>query len=296
MGGLGNQLFQIYNTMALSIEMKTNFNFPNNKLETDKRSDKYWNSFLKELNKHTSFIDMKNLKYYVYKETDFKYNKIQILPEVIKKHDNIMLYGYFQSYKYFNKEYDIISRYIGVDESRQVVRNLFYKKYEKSNTISIHFRMGDYKTLQNCHPVLDVQYYINCINFILSSKQNRTKKGDITWTILYFCEEEDIDEVKNKIEIIKGGWGGYMESECSQEIELEFERGGEPKMEDWQQLLLMSCCKHNIIANSSFSWWAAYFNNNPDKIVCYPDKWFGPQLSNNDTRDLCPENWNRIFT
>ena len=125
MGGLGNQLFQIYNTMALSIEMKTNFNFPNNKLETDKRSDKYWNSFLKELNKHTSFIDMKNLKYYVYKETDFKYNKIQILPEVIKKHDNIMLYGYFQSYKYFNKEYDIISRYIGVDESRQVVRNSF---------------------------------------------------------------------------------------------------------------------------------------------------------------------------
>jgi hypothetical protein len=87
-----------------------------------------------------------------------------------------------------------------------------------------------------------------------------------------------------------------MESENSQVIELEFERGDEPKMEDWQQLLLMSCCRHNIIANSSFSWWAAYFNNNPDKIVCYPDKWFGPQLSHNDTRDLCPENWNRIFT
>jgi hypothetical protein len=56
----------------------------------------------------------------------------------------------------------------------------------------------------------------------------------------------------------------------------------------------MSCCDHNIIANSSYSWWAAYFNNNSNKIVCYPDKWFGPQLSNHDTKDLCPTTWNKI--
>ena len=85
MGGLGNQLFQIYTTMALSIEMKTPFNFPNNKLESDKRSDTYWDSFLKELSKNTCLVDIKNLKYPVYKEKEFKYNKIQILPEVIKR-------------------------------------------------------------------------------------------------------------------------------------------------------------------------------------------------------------------
>jgi hypothetical protein len=299
MGGLGNQLFQIYTTMALSIEMKTTFNFPNNKLESDKRSDTYWDSFLKELNKNTSLVDIKNLKYPVFKEKDFKYNKIQILPEVIRKHGNVMLYGYFQSYKYFDKEYKNIARYIGLDESRQAVRDLFYKKYENNNTISVHFRMGDYKALQNCHPILGHEYYINSIKFILNktqknSKENSKEKGNTKWKILYFCEEEDIEEVKNKVEIIKAGWGGYMESENSQIIELEFERGDEPKMEDWQQLLLMSCCQHNIIANSSFSWWAAYFNNNPDKIVCYPDKWFGPQLAHHDTKDLCPTNWNKI--
>ena len=53
-------------------------------------------------------------------------------------------------------------------------------------------------------------------------------------------------------------------------------------------MLYMSLCRHNIIANSSFSWWGAYFNSNKEKIVCYPSVWFG---NNMDTRDLCPETW-----
>jgi hypothetical protein len=286
MGGLGNQLFQIYTTMALSIEMKTSFHFPKNKLETDKRSYTYWDSFLKELNKNTSLIYIKNLKYPVYKEKEFKYSKIQLSPNVIKKHGGMILYGYFQSYKYFDKEYKNIARYIGLDESILEVRNTYYKKYEKSNVISVHFRMGDYKVLQNCHPILDNEYYINSIKFILNKIQSKTK-----WTILYFCEEEDIDEINIKVEKIKAGCMEYLQE---QELELEFERGGEPKMEDWRQLLLMSCCQHNIIANSSFSWWAAYFNNKHDKIVCYPENWFGPQLSQHNTSDLCPKSWNKI--
>jgi hypothetical protein len=64
---------------------------------------------------------------------------------------------------------------------------------------------------------------------------------------------------------------------------------------DWEQMLMMSLCRHNIIANSSFSWWGAYFNLREDKIVCYPDVWFGPKLADiNDTRDLFPETWSKI--
>jgi len=149
--------------------------------------------------------------------------------------------------------------------------------------------MGDYKNLQNCHPILGEDYYINSINFILSKKCSTIK-----WTVLYFCEEEDMDEVKSKVEKIKAECMEYLH-EQGQECELEFERaGGECKIEDWRQLLLMSCCQHNIIANSSFSWWAAYFNDNSEKIICYPETWFGLQLSNHNTSDMCPKSWNKI--
>lgn len=55
----------------------------------------------------------------------------------------------------------------------------------------------------------------------------------------------------------------------------------------------MSLCNHNIIANSTFSWWGAYFNINPEKIVCYPNVWFGSEC-NNSTQDLFPKNWVKI--
>jgi len=291
MGGLGNQLFQIYTTIALSIETKTMFNFPKNKLVSDSRNNKYWDSFLKDLNKHATIVDIKNVKLPLYKEKDFKYDKIQISQDTIKKTGGVILYGYYQSYKYFDKYYNTISQYIKLNESMQVVRNTFYKKYENKNVISMHFRIGDYKFLQNCHPILGVEYYINSINSI-KSILNRLHTDNTKWTILYFCENTDMIEVETKINKIKIK---CMESELP--LELEFERANsnpESEIEDWQELLLMSCCQHNIIANSSFSWWAAYFNTNPHKIVCYPEKWFGPQLSQHNTKDLFPPSWHKI--
>ena len=65
-------------------------------------------------------------------------------------------------------------------------------------------------------------------------------------------------------------------------------------LEDYEEMLTMSLYRHNIIANSSFSWWSAMYNDNPDKIVCFPDIWFGPKMSDHDTKDLCPTDWHRI--
>ena len=300
MGGLGNQLFQIYTTIALSIETKIVFKFPINKMVSDARNNTYWESFLRNLNKNVTIVDIKNVKLPLYKEKDFKYDKIQISSDMIKKTGGVMLYGYYQSYKYFDKHYKTISQYIMLNESIQEIRDTFYKKYENKNVISMHFRLGDYKYLQQCHPILDIEYYINSIKFILNRSQtcahtNIANPSNTKWTILYFCEDADVIEVKTKINKIKTK---YMESnspESESQLELEFERANpESKIEDWQELLLMSCCQHNIIANSSFSWWAAYFNINPHKIVCYPEMWFGPKLLQHDTKDLFPPSWNKV--
>ena len=78
----------------------------------------------------------------------------------------------------------------------------------------------------------------------------------------------------------------------SKHTNFKFERGG-AQLQDWEQMLLMSCCEHHIIANSTFSWWGAYLNMNPDKIVCYPKKWFNSESHNTD--DLFPEEWIKIL-
>lgn len=299
MGGLGNQLFQIFTTLALSKELNIDHAFPAGKMATDKRGVTYWDNFLKELKKKAHIGDITRLFIPLYKEPDFKYNKICVSTDVVKNSGGLILHGYFQSYKYFEKEYDTICKYIKLEEYKNQVRQLFYKKYENNKVISLHFRLGDYKTLQYFHPILDVNYYIRSIKFILNSQKEKKNGNDLTptsekkWIILYFCEDEDITFVETKIKKIK--------EECSKELSLYgevcFERAGSGtsiKISDWQQLLLMSCCDHNVIANSSFSWWGAYFNSNPNKQVCYPEVWFGPKLMQNDTRYLCPPLWEKI--
>jgi hypothetical protein len=146
--------------------------------------------------------------------------------------------------------------------------------YNYKDFISMHFRQGDYKNLQDTHPILTHKYYENSLKEILK-KTNKLQK------VLYFCEKEDNEEIEKIIDTLK-----KTATNCAFIKVID-------AVEDWQQLLLMSECSHNIIANSSFSWWGAYLNNNPTKIVCYPEVWFGPKAPN-DTSDLFPDSWTKI--
>jgi len=285
-GGLGNQLFQIFTTLAMALRFNKPFFFLNNyQLGNGENGSTirytYWETFLSSLKPF-----LKNLKQIpeltIIKENSFKYENIEqnIYLQLSKKINNgIVLVGYFQSPLYFEKYKNMICKLIKLEEKKIAVKNKIQLQDDFLRcAISLHFRVGDYKKLQDFHPILSEKYYINCISYILSKQTNKNLNK-----VLYFCEDEDLDEVEKTIKNLEIIFPLLNFTRC---ISI---------LEDWEQLLLMSMCSNNIIANSTFSWWGAYLNNNPDKIVCYPEQWFGPRAGH-DTSDLFPKDWIKIET
>lgn len=260
MGGLGNQLFQIYATIAYAIKSRHVFTFLHVN-EVGKRPV-YWDSLFVQLR---PFLTNTLPKTIVVRENNFMFNDL-IIP---KEHS--ILVGYFQSYKYFQEHAYTIHRMLKIEPLKdQLCERMGVNREYFSRIISMHFRLGDYKNLPDYHPIATTMYYTQALTHF---------SGD--YTVLYFCENEDIHDVLDTISALRIIYPSFV-----------FERGG-ADLTDWEQLLLMSCCSHNIIANSTFSWWAAYLNTNTSKQVTYPDVWFGPQAGH-DTSDLCPPEWLKI--
>ena len=164
---------------------------------------------------------------------------------------------------------------IGLEEIKKtVVEKSGLTQDALNDTISLHFRLGDYKKAQHYHPIMTYEYYKKSLNLLKLKEPSRKN-------VLYFCEEEDIADVNETINKLKDDFRGLNFIKASNDLS------------DWEQMLLMSCCRDNIIANSSFSWWGAHFNMNPYKTVYYPSVWFGA-AAGHDTRDLCPIEWIKI--
>jgi hypothetical protein len=269
-GGLGNQLFEIFATMSYAIDSDHFFYFKNtyalNSGVTQRHT--YWHSLLIFLRKHiTDSIFNHNMK--IVREKSFNYEELPTTTIL----DNIILDGYFQSHKYFEKNYKQIYDYLQLEVLKKKATSKYNYNYKEF--VSMHFRQGDYKNLQETHPILTHKYYENSLKELLKKTNSNLQK------VLYFCEKEDNEEIEKIIGELKKTIKNCAFIKVTDDVE------------DWKQLLLMSACSHNIIANSSFSWWGAYLNTNPTKIVCYPEVWFGPK-SPNDTMDLFPESWTKI--
>jgi hypothetical protein len=181
---------------------------------------------------------------------------------------NYFLFGYFQSEKYF------------IDSAKEL-RNEFSFKNEFSdnekkiadriknlNSVSIHIRRGDYITSKKAKRVMKEfgsDYYKKAIGEIskkISDPHFFVFSDDIEW-----CKENL--KIEFPTEYLGNDTAGYKNS---------------------RHLQLMSLCKHNIIANSSFSWWGAWLNNNPEKIVIAPKDWFNDR----DENDLVPRVWKKV--
>ena len=276
MGGLGNQIFQIFTTISYAIRTKKKFKFLNQQqLGGGSTTIRYtfWNTFFANLKPF--LITELPIKVHVVREKGFPYNELSPLELLLN--DDVYLYGYFQSYKYFEENYSLIYRLIGLDKMKETLLDKVQtSKNDLNQTISMHFRIGDYKKLQDYHPLATYDYYERALEYIKNISAIHKK-----FTILYFCEDVDIEDVLTTVNRLANKFPDY-----------NFIRG-DNTLADWEQMLYMSLCHHNIIANSSFSWWAAYFNSHHDKTVCYPSIWFG-EKANNDTKDLCPPEWNQI--
>jgi hypothetical protein len=279
MGGLGNQLFQIFTTISYGIRSGRQFIFPySDFLNIGLTRPTYWTTFLKGLvlyttkNKEIRFSNKQIENFPTIREPSFEYIEIPFV-----NIENISLFGYFQSYKYFEKDLSTIYSMIHLTEQKELIREEFFgNSHKNQHTISMHFRLGDYKEKTDYHPILLFEYYRNSLSKIISLR------GCRDFNVYYFCEEEDKQYVLNMIN----------------RLQEDFPKLGFIRVDnnypDWQQMLIMSCCNDNIIANSTFSWWGAFFNETAEKIVCYPSVWFGPNKGTTNMNDLFPPTWHKI--
>ena len=284
MGGLGNQLFQIFTTIAYGIQSERSVVFPHSEqLKTGTIRNTYWHNFLHAIENTHTVANPNNrhnndtvARFPVMREAGFTCTP---LPNVSV--NEFLLYGYFQSYKYFDNVKKRLFELIDLDNQQyKVIRKTaleLFSSFETKN-ISMHFRIGDYKKIQDCHPLMTYEYYEKALKYIVDQRPSDQ------YQVLYFHEQvdtEDVNVIVNKLR------NNPMFAKI-QFVQVQH------NLDDWEQMLLMSCCSHNIIANSTFSWWGAYFNSKSNKVVCYPSRWFGPKISH-DTRDLFPETWNKII-
>lgn len=268
-GGLGNQMFQY----AFYLSLRSNyphsfylFDIARSKkshngleiLDLFKLEGKWRYLLFGQINRHLSFL-LKN-QYLVLQK-----NITCFEPDVFNEKGKLCTYvGFWQSELYFRELEPLIRQTFSFDAARlsKSARN-YVRLIQSTNSISIHIRRGDYVPL-GWNSICTDAYYNNAIDFFLQKDSN----------IQFFVFSDDKEwaeekfEGKNKFIIVKGNEGSFS----------------------WQDMYLMSICKHNIIANSTFSWWAAWLNANKNKTVIAPRQWI-PCLDNND---IFPEAWIKL--
>lgn len=247
-GGLGNQMFQISAAHALSLDLNVTSMFDFSKCSTPGQgytSDKYVTNFFKKINNSSL-----NLNSFIhYHEPKFSYNK---LPEL----DNICLFGYFQSEKYFGKYKNEIISLFSFDEiiKREVLSFIEKIKNDKKITV-IHVRRGDYMNLPDFHAPCNIAYYTSAMG----------KIGDSSFIFV----SDDINWCKENFKI-----DNVFFSDFNSEI---------------HDLFLMTQCDNIIMSNSSFSWWGVYMNDKKNTVIA-PATWFGP-TGPQDTHDIFSDKW-----
>ena len=191
-------------------------------------------------------------------------------PDFTSWGDGSYLHGYWQSEKYFAEIQDLIRADFTFPDFSNSQNAEMAARIAEGNAISLHVRRGDYVALA-AHVLCDQAYYEAALARVLNAVP-----GGFAQTPTVYVFSDDPDWAKTNLPL-----------PCNKVV-VDF-NGPETDFEDMR---LMSLCEHNIIGNSSFSWWAAWLNTTADKRVAGPAKWFGdPKLQN---PDILPADWLQI--
>lgn len=288
-GGLGNQLFQYAMGRAMAEKSGDKLLLDIRSYEWDTLRRYELDSFMIEASiadldeieltksSNLSFIDRLLCK--VFRNEIPYYRKAYIKEPTFSFDSNftnyrtsdVYLEGYWQSENYFTLIRSQLLKEIGVSADRFSSKFQDYRKliHASINPISIHVRRGDYVSNSETtafHGLCDLDYYRNAMQLIEQTISNPA----------YFFFSDDKEYVN---EIF-----GSKENVCVIQ-DLSF---------DYEEMFLMSLCKHNIIANSSFSWWGAWLNQNEGKKVIAPKRWFANEKMQLETIDLIPQTWFKV--
>lgn len=284
-GGLGNQMFQYALGRALSIKN-------NDELALD----------INTLNKASSIgnipraYGLAHFSIYARLATDAEIASLKPQPSLLVKIKNkvhnrllgdltvcydsrilsqtgdIYLDGYWQSPRYFEAIRDVLLKDLQLTSPLSSTATTFLKQIQESNSVSLHVRRGDYvknPTIAKEFGVCSLQYYKSAIATLCKHEEEPEEgrtffifSDDINWVIENLTESLPINA---KAVMVTGA-----------------------NLKDTEELMLMSKCQHNIIANSSFSWWSAWLNQNPDKLVIAPTPWFDTTVYD---KNLIPPSW-----
>ena len=190
-------------------------------------------------------------------------------PAILGLSGEVYMEGWWQSDKYFNDIENIIRKDFTIKIAPDPDNKKMADSIQEKEAVSIHIRRGDYVAnpeANRFHGVCPLEYYSAALEVICKNVKNP----------YFFIFSDEPRWAKDNLKL--------------QYPAVYIDHNGPEK--GYEDLRLMSLCKHHIIANSVFSWWGAWLSANPGKIIIAPKRWFSNP--NIDTKDLIPNSWHRI--
>lgn len=284
-GGLGNQMFQY--AFALALKER----YPNEKILIDTTDYKRYiihNGYeLEKLFdiqlKHASIIEQLKVFYpfqsslmqklgrvfssFPYKNVVSENEDMNFHPEIMERAESTFYLGFWQSEKYFKGIKDKIKDIYHFPKDENILNLRLKEEISNLNSTSLHVRHGDYLNFKNTYGICDLNYYQKAVSFIIERSHPEC----------FVIFSDDLNWCRTFIAPMLGQYKLFFVDWNKRET-------------SFRDMELMSYCRNNIIANSTFSWWGAWLNEHSEKIVVAPSQW----MRSGGWDDIIPEGWVRV--